>query len=121
MEETETFELPREFAEKWIEALRSGKYNQGKGYLHNDGGYCCLGVACRIFGTSKNNLEGKTYIFKQKKFDSHLMLPKTNQIPDLLKGDLNESDFVSKVSEMNDRGLTFNQIADWVEENVKFI
>jgi hypothetical protein len=28
-----------------IAALRSGKYEQTKGCLHNDEGYCCLGVA----------------------------------------------------------------------------
>ena len=38
---------------KWIEALRSGKYQQGKCFLHqkNSKGeeyFCCLGVACNI-------------------------------------------------------------------------
>lgn len=36
----------------WLQALRSGKYEQGQGYLHtNKGGehqYCCLGVLCEI-------------------------------------------------------------------------
>lgn len=30
---------------KWLEALRSGKYKQGQGYLQTIEGYCCLGVA----------------------------------------------------------------------------
>jgi hypothetical protein len=34
----------------WIEALRSGKYIQAKGSLqHESGGFCCLGVGCKIF------------------------------------------------------------------------
>ena len=33
---------------KWIKALRSGNYKQGKGYLQSNYGYCCLGVACKI-------------------------------------------------------------------------
>ena len=33
---------------KWIEALRSGKYAQGKGALQTEDGYCCLGVACEV-------------------------------------------------------------------------
>jgi hypothetical protein len=37
---------------KWIKALRSGKYKQGKGYLHIKGekqdSFCCLGVACDL-------------------------------------------------------------------------
>lgn len=33
----------------WIEALRSGKYKQGKGLLYTaSGGYCCLGVADEV-------------------------------------------------------------------------
>ena len=32
---------------KWVEALRSGKYRQGRGQLQTAGRYCCLGVACR--------------------------------------------------------------------------
>jgi hypothetical protein len=34
--------------EKWIEALRSGDYEQGKGALSIAGTYCCLGVLCEI-------------------------------------------------------------------------
>jgi len=40
---------------KWVEALRSGEYEQGKGILcmddeiSGDWKYCCLGVACDIF------------------------------------------------------------------------
>lgn len=39
--------------EKWLAALRSGKYRQGTGYLKyqvNDGTirHCCLGVLCEI-------------------------------------------------------------------------
>lgn len=34
--------------EKWLEALRSGEYNQTKGMLRDDKGYDCLGVLCNI-------------------------------------------------------------------------
>jgi len=33
---------------KWIDALRSGKYEQCTNVLHADGGYCCLGVAVEV-------------------------------------------------------------------------
>lgn len=40
--------MNKEMKEKWVEALRSGEYNQGKGRLRqaNQYGsyYCCLGV-----------------------------------------------------------------------------
>lgn len=36
---------------KWVKALRSGKYEQGRGLLKDSqGAFCCLGVACDISG-----------------------------------------------------------------------
>lgn len=35
--------------QKWIDALRSGKYSQTQGQLQDTNGYCCLGVACKVF------------------------------------------------------------------------
>src|SRR5437899_9420914 len=43
-------------AKKWAKALRSGEYKQSKGMLNNREGYCCLGVACKIF-IPENKLE----------------------------------------------------------------
>ena len=41
--------LPQEFKEKWVTALRSGKYEQGKGRLKNGlGEYCCIGIFCEV-------------------------------------------------------------------------
>ncbi len=40
---------------KLVAALRSGKYQQGRGYL-NHVGFCCQGVACDIF---KKEVKGK--------------------------------------------------------------
>lgn len=38
-----------ENAKKWVEALESGEYDQTFGTLENECGYCCLGVACKIY------------------------------------------------------------------------
>ena len=32
----------------WHDALLSGEYPQGKGYLNKNDKYCCLGVACEV-------------------------------------------------------------------------
>ena len=34
--------------ERWIEALRSGKYEQTQNNLRDVNGYCCLGVLCDV-------------------------------------------------------------------------
>jgi len=36
--------MPKELKQRWVDALRSGKYKQAQGALKKDGGYCCLGV-----------------------------------------------------------------------------
>lgn len=33
----------------WSKALRSGKYKQAMDNLQNEHGFCCLGVACKVF------------------------------------------------------------------------
>ncbi len=45
-------------ATKWIKALKSGKYKQGKNTLHkkigNKDHYCCLGVLCDVLKIDRN-------------------------------------------------------------------
>lgn len=43
---------------KWVEALRSSEYQQGRGRLHNpkENTFCCLGVLCDIY-RKENNLQ----------------------------------------------------------------
>ena len=44
--------MVKEIKDKWVAALRSGKYKQGSGQLHNtmNDTYCCLGVLCAELG-----------------------------------------------------------------------
>jgi len=47
---------------EWIEALRSGEYQQGKHMLKvNDDTYCCLGVLCNKVKPEEWKLEGEDY------------------------------------------------------------
>jgi len=42
--------MKKEIAERWVKALTSGKYQQGKGQLKSNDGksFCCLGVLCDL-------------------------------------------------------------------------
>jgi hypothetical protein len=40
---------------KWLAALRSGEYAQGKSAMFRNGSYCCLGVACEVAGIPMNS------------------------------------------------------------------
>ncbi len=41
--------MKKQDIQKWVEALRSGKYLQTTSALQDKQGYCCLGVACELF------------------------------------------------------------------------
>ena len=43
-------------AKKWVAALRSGEYEQGRFNLRYGDTFCCLGVACDLFLKDGNDL-----------------------------------------------------------------
>lgn len=49
---------------KWIEALESGRYEQGRSCLCKSEKYCCLGVACRTFGIEESGRDEGRLIFE---------------------------------------------------------
>jgi hypothetical protein len=114
------FRLPKEFAEKWLKALRSGDYEQGTNVLYKEktNGYCCLGVACRIeyplhYLKASDGYAGLIEkSLHQLKFD-------LKKIPNELKGD-SYNILVRTLTRMNDdENYSFDQIADWIEKNVE--
>lgn len=41
--------MKSEIKQKWVEALRSDKYAQGKFRLYDGTNYCCLGILCELY------------------------------------------------------------------------
>lgn len=109
----EDVRLPKKFKEKWIKALRSGKYKQDTGQLQTSMGYCCLGVGCRI-------------LHPKMKLNSLIVLKENTKIkiPNMLKGAGNKqhpqyNPIVRKLTAMNDsNNRSFNYIAAWIERNL---
>lgn len=100
---------------KWLEALRSGEYEQGKGELRRGDTYCCLGVLCNISQLGRwNPYDSGAYSFN---VDSNLpafgMLPKSISVWSELFVD-NQN----RLGQMNDGGASFPEIADWIEANL---
>lgn len=106
--------LPKEFTEEWIKRLRSNEYKQGEGQLFDkrSNEYCCLGVACTIY----NNEELKS-IGCEFHIPYNIESPSEINIPREIRG-FNE--FTKILIDLNDsEGLNFNEIADWIEENIE--
>lgn len=105
--------LPKKFKEKWVKALRSGDYEQGKFYLKNSkGNYCCLGVACKISGQKDEDIMGIAY--PKTIYNSIPKVPMFFKRPTELQDDM-----LHTLSKMNDRGgKSFDEIADYIEKNL---
>lgn len=112
-----------ENAKKWVAALRSGEFKQGKYVLHqvDTDSYCCLGVGCKVAMANGVQLETGTIQIDGKyegvatRFDcEHTFLPKS--VKDWLG--LTSSvgcSHAGYLTELNDSGKTFSKIADLIE------
>ena len=108
----------------WVDALRSGEYKQAESVLCNkeEDKFCCLGVLC--------DLHAKT--MKKKGFDKYgkylkqsELLPKTvknwagfvgNEAEEYGDNDYDINVRNTTLSQLNDDGKTFEQIADAIEK-----
>ena len=120
------YKLPKEFATRWLEALRSGDYKQAEGLLYDkkEGGYCCLGVACHMeYGSNyylKNSFGSYAAVIAKDENDPGSIKFDLKKIPKELKGDVLDNELVYQLTKMNDNeGFYFKDIADWIEENVE--
>lgn len=106
--------------QKWMNALRSGKFEQGRGFLCWGNKYCCLGVLAKITG-NLTKLKGSTGVFgfgKNEKVYSCQLLPLEHPSNNYKFGLLRQEG--QKLIQMNDHdNKSFSEIADWVEENIK--
>ena len=79
-QETRSHPMDKDIARRWIDALRSGKYQQTTGTLRSpDGSYCCLGVLCEIEGL-KYDEDRRTFTFTDEEGEtdhSDTLLPDT--------------------------------------------
>lgn len=104
--------MKKEIADKWVEALRSGKYKQGTRRLYDPptNSYCCLGVLCEIQGVKTLTEQGDTLELPQDKNKVGLKTSGASLegMPSLWV--LNDGDPV-RVPER----LTFDEIADIIQ------
>lgn len=101
--------------EKWVAALRSGKYDQATGTLKIGNQYCCLGVLC--------DLATKENICKESSVPSAIYTYYDNEKQMLPKSVIQWANLGREAQieliELNDtEEWSFTRIADWIEENL---
>lgn len=106
-----------EVKKQWVDALRSGKYKQGKGMLRSyDDKYCCLGVLldCDPSTTWSQRIPGVHFVACVDDCKSMFTLPEEYcERIDMKVGQ------PTNLSVMNDSGnYPFPKIADYIEKEL---
>lgn len=102
-----------EIKAKWVAALRSGKYKQGRGRLRSGDEFCCLGVLCDIVYPQGWTLS----VFTDTTGSTDLYY----LTPNVLRQVGMQEKFMMLLGQMNDGQTfgtpsTFNEIADVIEK-----
>ena len=122
--------MDKYWKKKWVEALRSGEYKQGKGHLRNEvmdaeDTFCCLGVLCDIIPevqwvrVEEDSNHIQYHIARHEDLEDGTVLPRSVAslvgFPDG-NPDIMYSFNRTTLAEENDKGMTFEEIADLIEE-----
>jgi len=120
--------------QEWITALRSGEYKQTTDTLRDDKGFCCLGVLCDLVDPS--GWDGEWYdgsfatppkaLIKKLGFQPNVDIPVEAEnggfyipaIDTTVEADRLDTTHNGKlisIAGLNDRGLSFDKIADLLE------
>jgi hypothetical protein len=115
--------LPQELKERWIEALESGKYKQGRINLKFEYDdyfeYCCLGVLCEITNV-QNTMKERTCYFDgfSAEIAADELLPYIENFGQF-QGFIVEQVgiYYKSLSYMNDAGVSFKEIAKIIQKH----
>lgn len=140
-----TIVMPKAEAQKWLKALRSGRYKQAEGTLYDteDKGFCCLGLQQKCAINKIEYLENpyskdepsllKTigWLNKENRVDSNgevRQLPSTTYLRSRgifyanFDGSRTDNPYIPSESEpaadLNDNGHTFKQLATFLEKHM---
>ena len=105
--------------QKWLNALRSGEYQQGQYCLRKEDKFCCLGVLCDLYGKENNmeweiNEDSGKYMFQNKGAERLPLFVVEWAGVESYNPEICEI----SLSELNDTGSTFNEIADLIETHL---
>lgn len=128
--------------QKWVDALRSGEYQQATGKLKSQEGFCCLGVLCDLYakehedagweyrGTDRPSDPTDYWYFEDQSeflpesvaqwagFQDQTVYVKVLDENCCYDEDEEDVYYEIDVAELNDNGDSFKRIADLIEESL---
>jgi len=115
--------MKQEIKDKWVAALRSGEYKQGKNRLRTDDTYCCLGVLCAVY--SKETGNGNWGLIDGTFIDGEQIGMGVPPMSIVNWAEFNTPNPNPRIpskerslAELNDKGFSFNEIADLIEKEL---
>lgn len=111
---------------KWLEALRSGRYKQGRDKLKNGDKFCCLGVLCDLHRLENNKTrklklgwgEGETYLDEDAILPDAVMEWAGLETKNPIVEDYDLATFNDGYKGCKVRPHTFKQIAKLIEKHL---
>lgn len=108
--------MDAELKAKWLEALRSGRYDQTTGQLRDGNCFCCLGVLCDVFDPEAWDIGGIGDVPEWSYGEGHDQRSEVAVLPQNFRITYGISPAVQDhVVQMNDAGKTFSEIANYIE------
>lgn len=111
-----------EIKAKWLEALRSGNYEQGKGALRRQQSFCCLGVLCDLHAKETGEQWEEE---AEAEHNVRMYLGEPNYLPEEVMewAELQSPNPPVGASNLfianhNDQGKTFPEIANLIETDL---
>jgi hypothetical protein len=105
----------------WVEALRSGQYKQARGRLRTEeNGFCCLGVLCNLHAMEHPKIARKQLLtceYMGEDATPPVAVLKWAGLP-LDAPDVAISGRHALLTEANDFGLSFHEIANIIEKQL---
>jgi hypothetical protein len=111
-----------EIKARWVAALRSGEYKQTTGKLRDGDAFCCLGVLCNLHAMAHPEIAANEFDSDSYLGDTALarkpVLDWAGLSHRLGATDININGHIAALTEHNDNGATFAEIADAIEEQL---
>ena len=111
--------MDKELANKWISALRSGEYKQGKCRLYrsaNDS-YCCLGVLAKLQDKPLLGSYSNLGDYPDSNGTTFCGIKSHTGLVDMCIGDT----YYNSLASANDHNESFELIANWIEANYELL
>jgi hypothetical protein len=117
---TNQHKMNQTIKEKWLQALRSKEYEQGRGCLKEEDKFCCLGVLTDLYIKENNlnwSLDDSSCVYEKLPVPAPAVrdwagLEYANPVIKI------DKPFPDTLAGMNDHGYSFEEIADVIEQQL---